>query len=94
MSTQLPFVWDYDLSEDEFLAILAGTMQKGRLNRDWAAIRLLEYAPYREIVRLLGFKDLLSGWPKWRGHIRAENRVRGFDFLVSWLPKHHPEILE
>jgi hypothetical protein len=88
-----PYVWDYDLDETQFLEILAGRLTVGRLDRDWAAIRLLEYAPYAEIVRLLGFRTLLQGWPKWRRRIRSQGRKRGFDFLAEWLPRHHPELL-
>lgn len=92
-STRLPFVWDYDLDEDQFRRLLSGTLTIGRLDRTWAAVRLLEYAPYREIVRLMGFRELVRGWPEWRGRIRSESRKRGFDFLVTWLPEHHPELV-
>ena len=56
-------------------------------------MRLLEYALYREIVRKLGFKALVEGWPRWRGQMRSEATRRGMDFLVDWLPRHHPEWL-
>jgi hypothetical protein len=93
MGQRLPYVWDYDITETQFQEILAGRLIMGRLDRDWAAIRLLEYAPYADIVRLLGFRALVQGWPMWRSHIRSRSRVRGFDFLVNWLPQHHPEVL-
>ena len=88
-----PYVWDYNLDDAEFREILAGRAARGALDRDWAAVRLLEYAPYREIVRLLGFRALVEGWARWRGRIRSESRKRGFDFLVEWLPRRHPELL-
>ena len=88
-----PYVWDYDIDEATFADILAGRSQIGRLDQDWAAVRLLEYAPYPEIVRRLGFAQLVAGWPLWRGRVRAQNRRRGLDFLVTWLPDHHPELL-
>lgn len=88
-----PYVWDYDIDEDAFREILAGRKKLGRLDRDWATVRLLEHAPYREIVKLLGFRDLIQGWPRWRSKIRSESRRRGFDFLAQWLPEHHPELL-
>jgi hypothetical protein len=89
-----PYVWDYDLDEETFQEILAGRTKMGRLDRDWAATRLLEHAPYQEIRRLLGFQALLEGWPRWRSRIRSESRKRGFDFLAEWIPRHHPELLE
>lgn len=63
----------------------------GRLDQDWAALRLLEYASYEDIVRLLGFARLIQNWPRWRLHMRSQSRKRGFDFLAAWLPEKHPE---
>ena len=91
--SSLPFVWDYDIDEATFQALLEGRTTLGRLDRDWAAVRLLEYAPYREIVRRLGFREIVEGWPSWRPRIRSQSRRRGFDFLAEWLPKNHPELL-
>lgn len=89
----LPFVWDYDVDEAEFRRLLSGEITLGRLDRTWAAVRLIEYAPYRDIVRLLGFRELVKGWPEWRAHIRSEERRRGLDFLVDWLPRHYPHLV-
>lgn len=90
---RLPYVWDYDIDEETFREILAGRLKLGRLDQDWAAIRLLEHAPYAEIIHKLGYRGILEGWPRWRRRIRSESRKRGFDFLSSWLPAHHPELL-
>lgn len=87
------YLWDYDLTEEQFAQLLAGELELGRLDQDWAAVRLLEHAPYKDIVRLLGFPRLIRGWPRWRGRIRSESRRRGLDFLVEWLPQHHPELV-
>lgn len=87
------YLWDYKISEAEFRSILAGELTKGRLDKNWAAIRLLEYASYPEIIRLLGYRALLESWSQWRNKIRSTSRKRGFDFLVEWLPKQHPELL-
>lgn len=90
----LPWVWDYDLDETQFRRMLRGELRLGRLDRTWAALRLLEYAPYADIVRFLGFRELVGGWRKWRVRVRSESRVRGLDFLTEWLPRHHPELLD
>ena len=94
MKKQSPYVWDYEIDEAQFEAMLKGQLELGRFNRQWAAVRLLEYAPYSEIIRLLGYKAIVEGWEQWRPQIRSESRKRGFDFLVSWLPEHHPELLK
>ncbi len=93
MANQLPYIWDYDISPNDFQAMLSGELTIGRLGLDWAAVRLLEYAPYPEIIRLLGYRRLIEGWPHWREQVRSQSRVRGFDFLTTWLPEHHPERL-
>ena len=88
-----PYVWDYDINSETFRDILEGRRVIGRLNQDWAACRLIEYASYEEIIRLIGFKRLVENWYRWRAGIRSRSRVRGFDFLVKWLPEKHPELL-
>ena len=92
MTARLPYVWDYDIDAEQFREILAGKQTLGRLDQDWAAQRLLEYAPYKEIIELIGFCRLIENWRRWRPHIRSQTRKRGFDFLVSWLPQAHPEL--
>lgn len=92
MNQRPAYLWDYDISEQEFREILAGERVMGRLNQDWAALRLLEYAPYEDIIRLLGFASLVQNWQRWRLRIRSQSRKRGFGFLVTWLPVKHPEL--
>lgn len=87
------YVWDYDLSEEQFEALLAGRATVGRLDRAWAAARLIDSAPYAEVVRRIGFRDLVRHWPEWRSRVRSSSARRGLDFLVDWLPAHHPELL-
>ena len=89
---QLHFLWDYDIDAECFVEILEGKRTVGRLDRDWAALRLLEYGSYRDIVELLGFAALLKGWPRWRERVRSEQLRRGLDFLAAWLPEHRPDL--
>lgn len=87
------YLWDYDIDESTFQALLAGEEKLGRLDQDWAALRLIEYGTYAEIVHLIGFLALVRGWPRWRDRVRVKSRQRGLDFLVEWLPQTHPELL-
>jgi len=88
------YVWDYDLSQQEFDELLAGRLQHGSLNRDWAAVRLIEWASYEEMIRRIGYAALVREWPRWRARVRSEAQRRGLDFVVDWIPKHHPELLK
>jgi len=87
------YVWDYNLTQEQFDALLDGRYTDGHLNRDWAAVRLIEWAPYKEMIQRLGYKALVENWPRWRPRIRSHSARRGIDFLVTWLPTHHPERL-
>jgi len=87
------YLWDYDIDETSFRKMLDGSLTIGRLDQEWAIVRVLEYAPYQEILRLLTFKEIVDWWPKVRNRIRSNGRKRGFDFLVEWLPQKHPELL-
>jgi hypothetical protein len=89
-----PYVWDYLLEEAQFKDILAGKIVIGRFDQDWAACRLIEYAPYKEIVQQIGYARLVKNWPRWRKGIRSVSRKRGLDFLVEWLAKKHPELCQ
>ncbi len=75
------------------MALIAGELTLGRLDQTWAAVRLLEYAPYDEIRRLIGFSLLVKKWPDWRAHVRSRQRRDALDFLVDWLPRNHPELV-
>jgi len=92
-SQRPPWVWDYNISWEEFYALLDGSLTLGRLDRDWAAVRLIEYASYEEMIRIIGYKGLVEGWPQWRSRIRAHDQKRALDFLVDWVVTYHPDLL-
>ena len=93
MKKQAKYVWDYDLSQEEFDALLDGRLRREKLDRDLAAVRLIEWASYDEMIRRIGFAALVREWPRWRLRVRAESIRRGLDFVVEWIPRHHPELL-
>ena len=89
-----PWVWDYDIDEQQFDDILAGRLTIGRLNRDWAAVRLIEYAGYWEMIGRIGFAGLAHDWPRWRPRVRGEKLQGALDFLVNWVASAHPELID
>jgi hypothetical protein len=93
-ASRLAFVWDYDIDEAQFRGLLSGRRSLGSLDRDWAAVRLLEYAPYGQVLGFLDPVDLVRGWPTWRGRLRSVTRRRGFDFLVDWLSRERSDLLQ
>lgn len=89
-----PYVWDYNITAEQFRQMLDGTFELGRLNRDWAVVRLIEYAPYDELIRQIGYRGLVEGWPRWRPRVRAHDQRRALDFVVNWVLTYHPELLD
>lgn len=87
------YVWDYNITQEQFDAMLAGQFEDGHLNRDWAAVRVIEWAKYEDMIRILGYFDLVNNWSRWRERIRSEEQRRSLDFVVRWLPEHRPDLL-
>jgi hypothetical protein len=88
-------VWDYDLTRQEFDDILAGKLVKwGKLDQDWAAVRLIEYAGYREMIRRIGFLVFVQNWQRWRSRVRGKELQQSLDWLAAWIPHQHPELVE
>lgn len=88
-----PWVWDYDIDAQQFDEILAGRLTIGRQDRDWAAIRLIEYAGYPEMMRRIGFADFVRDWPRWRRRVRGDKLRQSLDFVAEWIATRHPELL-
>lgn len=91
---RLPWLWDYDLDEATFTSLLNGDGDDvvPPLDRDWAAVRLIEYAPWIDIVRRIGWPALVADWPRWRDRVRSESRRRGIDFAVEWVRANRPDL--
>lgn len=94
-SNRYPWVWDYDLTRQEFDDILAGKLVKwGKLDRDWAAVRLIEYAGYREMMRRIGFPVFVRNWQRWRPRVRGKELQQSLDWLALWMTSRHPELVQ
>jgi hypothetical protein len=89
-----PWVWDYDIDEQQFDEILAGRLKIGRKDRDWAAVRLIEYSTYPEMIRHIGLLTLVQNWSRWRSRIRAREQQRALDFVVEYVSSRHLEWLQ
>ena len=84
------YLWDTNLSESQFKNILNGK-KINSLDQKWALLRLLEYAAYQDIIKMLGYKKLIEFIPQLINKIRSESRRRGYEFLLDYIPKHHPD---
>ncbi|MGQ9903732.1 MAG: hypothetical protein ACUVRU_05160 [Anaerolineae bacterium] len=89
-----PWVWDYDIDAQQFDDILAGRLVLyDRLDRDWAAVPLIEYAGYCEMMRRIGYADFTRDWPRWRQRVCGDRLRASLNFVAEWIAAKHPELL-
>jgi hypothetical protein len=79
-----PWLWDVEMDNPEFDAILAGRGARPGFDQRWALVRLIDYAPYREIKRLLRRSDFQRLWPEVSFRVRSPSRRRGMEFVARW----------
>ncbi len=79
-----PWLWDVTMSSQDFEQLLAGGMVPG-YDQTWALIRLIEYAPFTEIRRLLPAGPFVELWPHLAPSIRSTTRREGMAFFREWL---------
>ena len=85
MNERYAWLWDVEMDAKTFERCLQGEQALGRFDPDWALLRLLEYAPYREIRRLLPVRRFIRRWPDLAPRMRSAARRGGTDFLRTWL---------
>jgi hypothetical protein len=82
MQPRYPWLWDSDLDNAGFEAALQG---RGERDERWAMARLIEYAPFTEIKRLLPRDLFLQDWPEIALRVRSKIRRAGMEFYYLWL---------
>jgi hypothetical protein len=83
--SRYPWLWDVDMGNGVFEALLAGRTVLPQFDASWALLRLVEYAPYAEIKRLLPRDAFLRLWPEIAPRVRSVTRKAGMDFVFGWL---------
>ena len=79
-----PWLWDVDMDNATFEAILNEKTVVGALDADWAMLRLIEYAPFRDIKQLLPFDGFIRKWPSLKSKVRSGSRRKGMEYWVAW----------
>ena len=79
-----PWLWDVPFGNERFDAALNG---HGAWPYDerWAMIRLIEYAPYRDLKRMLPKQRFVEMWPDISKNIRAREEREGMEFCYQQL---------
>ena len=85
MQSRYPWLWDTDLDNEGFDALLHGQTRDQAHDELWAMTRLVEYAPFSELKRLLPRERFLEQWPRIAPRVRSAARRKGMDFFHQWL---------
>jgi hypothetical protein len=83
--TTWAWLWDVDMDRSVFRDILHARTTVGSFDAKWALSRLIEYAPYREIINLLPRQIFLRLWPDVSEKIRSPSRREGMDYVYQRL---------
>lgn len=81
MEPRFAWLWDTEMDNTTFESILRGQQSCPPHDSGWAMVRLIEYAPYSEIRRLLPQQQFLREWPSLASRVRSRARREGMNFL-------------
>jgi len=79
-----PWLWDVPFGNEHFDAALRGD-GAWPYDERWAMIRLIEYAPYRYLKRMLPKQRFVEIWPDISKRIRAREEREGMEFCYQHL---------
>jgi DNA-binding transcriptional ArsR family regulator len=81
------WLWDVDMDARTFRTLLSGNRKVKGLDWKWAMARLIDYAPYGEIRRLLPEKRFLARWREVAPLVTSDTRREGMNYLHEILRK-------
>lgn len=79
-------VWDYDLPQEEFEAILRGEKVLGNLDQSWAIARILENLNYYEAMKLISPDLLRKNWELVKSKLFKVSIKKGYEFVLQRYP--------
>ena len=79
------WLWDSDMDNAAFEAVLRGEAAQAPHDQCWAIARLLEYAACSEIRRLLPHEGGQRRWPELWPRLRSKAHRERMAFVCRWL---------
>lgn len=76
-------IWDYNISEEDFLHYLYGKKEDGWFNQDWALVRSIERLNYYELKNLVSTELLLKKWDLIKNRIWRKDIREGLEFALQ-----------
>ena len=79
------WLWDSDMDNAAFEAVLRGEVAQAPHDQCWAIAQLLEYAACSEIRRLLPHEGGQRRWPELWPRLRSKAHRERMAFVCGWL---------
>lgn len=76
-------VWDYQLSPEQFFAILEGKTKTGVFDQNWAIGRVLENLNYYEALALVPRETLAKNWSVVKPKIFNKSIRDGYEYVLQ-----------
>lgn len=75
-------IWDYNITEEEFLNYLFGKKEDGWFNQEWALVRAIERLNYYDMKELIPIDLLRNKWGKIKNKIWRKDIREGIEFIL------------
>jgi hypothetical protein len=75
-------LWDYNITEEEFVKMLDADIKPGGFDRLWAERRAIEGLSYYDLLEIVGLKRIARDWEKLKPTLRNKTRIRGIDYVL------------
>lgn len=75
-------LWDYNITEEEFLKLLDSEIKEIGFDRIWAERRAIESMNYYDILQIIGLHRIARDWKKLKNTIKNKTRVRGIEYVL------------
>ena len=79
-------VWDYNLPQSDFEAILRGEKVLGGLDQNWAIARILENLNYYTAMKLIPWEVLKKNWTLIKKKLFKDTIKTGYEFILQRYP--------
>ncbi|HPI03677.1 MAG TPA: hypothetical protein PLB12_03550 [Candidatus Goldiibacteriota bacterium] len=75
-------LWDYNITEDEFIKMLDSEIKPGGFDRLWAERRAIEGMGYYDLIEIVGLKRIARDWDMLKATLRNKTRVQGIEYVI------------
>ncbi len=78
-------LWDLNMTPDDFVGIIKGTVQRNWPSRGFCVARLLESVNWFDIVKIFPPAEICAVWEETEKYLRSESIRKGMEFACRTL---------